>query len=294
MHWQILMSKNRPTSFPPGSFTASTAQSSWGQTQRTPIPSIARLKKQPTMTSPYKTSTSTLPHNSAITIRSNEIQFRRGTSQGLADPRPNGIGRQPYGNFFGDQKRQQKVSPPAPLPKSADGRKKSSPPKDTSKKAIVESFQIHAKGHPDDFTSFEGKGSLRLQDPDLAKVNMLSLLSRELTGLTLPLISYKFNKMETGFVLKDKHLVVDPTLLISGSSAKVEAKGKINLTNNKLDFRVKLLPLGIPPGGILEMRLRGNLDNPAWNPSVLPPGIKRKGIEGYVLKFNDQGIKFLT
>lgn len=151
------------------------------------------------------------------------------------------------------------------------------PSADSSEKAILESFQLQARGHPDDFTSFVGKGKIRLQDPDLAKVNMLSLLSKELTGLTLPLISYKFNKMETGFVLKNKHLVIEPgPLLISGTSAKVEAKGKINLTNSKLDFRVKLLPLGIPLAGILEMRLGGNLDKPVWNPSMLPPGIQKK------------------
>ncbi len=153
------------------------------------------------------------------------------------------------------------------------------PPKDSNEKATVETFRLAATGRPEDFTSFEGKGSVHLTDPDLAKVNMLSLLSKELTGLTLPLISYKFDKLQADFVLHDKHLVVDPgPLLITGSSAKVEAKGKINLADSGMDFRVRFFPLGLPLplAGILEMRLGGKLDQPVWNPSSLPHGVKKK------------------
>ena len=214
----------------------------------------------------------------AITIRPMKFSFAGGQAEGWLTHGQTGSEDSPM-EISLDLKQANKKTALLHLSQSPRmGSKIKAPPKDSSEKAIIESFQLQAKGHPDDFTSFEGKGSLRLKDPDLAKVNMLSLLSKELTGLTLPLISYKFNKMETRFTLIDKHLVADPgPLLISGATSKVEAKGKINLTNGNLNFRVKLLPLGIPMAGILEMRLGGNLDKPVWNPSVLPPGIKKRG-----------------
>lgn len=151
------------------------------------------------------------------------------------------------------------------------------PSKDSSEKAIFETFVVKAKGDPTDITSFVGKGMFDLFDPELAKVNMLSLLSKELTGLTLPLISYRFNRMKSDFLLKDKRLVItDKPLLITGPAAKVEATGDIHLKTQDLRFRVKLHPLGLPLANILEMRLGGKLNDPKWNPPSGPVN-KRSG-----------------
>lgn len=143
------------------------------------------------------------------------------------------------------------------------------PSNDSNEKAVFETFEVKAKGNPKDITTFVGQGKFDLFDPDLAKVNMLSLLSKELTGLTLPLISYRFNRMKSDFVLKDKKLVIaEKPLIISGPAAKVEATGDIHLKTQDLDFIVQLHPLGLPLANILEMRLGGKLNAPLWNPST--------------------------
>jgi hypothetical protein len=152
------------------------------------------------------------------------------------------------------------------------------PDKESSSAATIETFEVHAKGHPEDISSFEGKGTFDLFDPELAKVNMLSLLSNELTGLTLPLISYRFNRMTTDFELKDRKLVIEKKpLLISGPAAKVEATGDVHLKTEELQFKVKLHPLGLPLANILEMRLGGKLNDPKWNPSSSNSAPKNKG-----------------
>jgi len=211
----------------------------------------------------------------ALTIRPLKFDFAQGSAEGWLKHRPSPAKESPLeiSMQFRDLNKKQALEHLSLNPRL---KKQITPPaKDSSNKAIIESMQVHAIGNPDEISSFQGKGKFNLFDPDLAKVNMLSLLSKELTALTLPLISYRFNRMKSDFTLKDKKLVIAPDpLLITGPNAKVEATGNLHLKTQDLNFRVKLFPLGIPLAGILEMRLGGKLNKPKWNPTNSPASPK--------------------
>ena len=212
---------------------------------------------------------------SALTIRPLKFEFAQGVSEGWLKHRPSTSKESPLeiSLQFKDVNKKQAIEHLTRHPRFKQ--QIQPPPADSSNKAIIESMEIHAIGHPDEISSFEGKGKFNLFDPDLAKVNMLSLLSKELTALTLPLISYRFNRMQTDFTLKDKKLVIGTKpLLITGPNAKVEATGNLHLKTQNLNFRVKLFPLGLPLAGILEMRLGGKLNKPKWNPTSPPASPK--------------------
>ena len=147
--------------------------------------------------------------------------------------------------------------------------KPSKPPK---KKATFQSFQIHATGDHGDLSSFEGSGSFALRDPGLAQINMLGLFSKELKRFTLPLISYSFDRMEAKFKLRKQFMVFDPQpLIVRGPTSKLDATGSFNIKTRELDFKIRLLQLGLLPlAGILEMNLGGTIDKPVWNPKVKP------------------------
>ena len=142
------------------------------------------------------------------------------------------------------------------------------PPKATKEKSELKSFRLHATGNHGDITSFNGNGSFSLQDPSLAKVNILGLLFKELKNLPLPLISYRFDRMESDFKLQEELMVFGPEpLKILGPTSKVDATGNLNIKTRELNFKVRLLPLGLPFARFLEMNLGGTIEKPAWKSS---------------------------
>ena len=142
------------------------------------------------------------------------------------------------------------------------------PPKPTEEKSKLKSFSLHAKGNHGDIASFDGNGSFALQDPSLAKVNILGMLFKELKNLPIPFISYRFDRMESDFKLQKEFMVFGPEpLKILGPTSKVDATGHLNIKTRELNFKVRLLPLGLPLAKFLEMNLGGTIDKPKWNSS---------------------------
>ena len=67
-------------------------------------------------------------------------------------------------------------------------------------------------------------------------------------------------------------MVFDPQpLIVRGPTSKLNATGSFNIKTRELDFKIRLLQLGLLPlAGILEMNLGGTIDKPVWNPKVKP------------------------
>ncbi len=148
------------------------------------------------------------------------------------------------------------------------------PPAPSDKKAIFDNFYLHATGNYGNLKSFMGSGGFTLNDPTLAKINMLGLLFKQLQNLALPLISYRFDRMEAKFKLEKEFVIFGPEPLeIRGPTSKLDATGNLNLRNRGINFKVHFLPFGLPLAKILEMHLGGTIDKPTWKSMADPSSL---------------------
>ena len=155
-------------------------------------------------------------------------------------------------------------------------------PKDNSfsisEKGVID-FSLNASGIPNDLMSFNGTGSLKIQDKELSKIRLLGFISDNLKALPLPFPTgtLNFNTLSGLFELQNGKLSFD-NLVLSGVLSKVENKGSINLENGELDIISKIHLVGNFPIPIIsqiakitdplsiftEIKITGSWINPQW------------------------------
>ena len=127
--------------------------------------------------------------------------------------------------------------------------------------------------------SFNGTGSLKIQDKELSKIRLLGFISDNLKALPLPFPTgtLNFNTLSGLFELQNGKLSFD-NFVLSGVLSKVENKGSINLENGELDIISKIHLVGNFPIPIIsqiakitdplsiftEIKITGSWINPQW------------------------------
>ena len=146
-------------------------------------------------------------------------------------------------------------------------------------------FKLQASGHPEDFLSFEGNGSILVKDPELGDIRLLGGLTDYLGASKLPLPSgsISFNRLEAPFILNGDKLRFG-NLSLSGGSALLVANGIINLSKHVLDLEARLHLLGnvsVPVLGKLmqlldplsavgNIKIDGTFEDPKWSIQLRP------------------------
>ncbi|MFI5356047.1 MAG: AsmA-like C-terminal region-containing protein [Opitutales bacterium] len=131
---------------------------------------------------------------------------------------------------------------------------------------------LSAEGRLADRYSFVGTGNAELSGRGLGEIRLLGLLS-ELLNFT----SLRFNNLRTNFSI-DKDKLVFPEISITGANTAISAHGQYTLDGRSLDFYARVYPfqestffvkslVGVvltPLSTVLEVKLTGKLDKPAW------------------------------
>ena len=147
-----------------------------------------------------------------------------------------------------------------------------------SEKGVID-FSLTASGVPNDIMSFNGTGSLKIQDKELSKIRLLGFISDNLKSLPLPFPTgtLNFNTLSGLFELQNGKLYFD-NFVLSGVLSKVENKGSINLENGELDIISKIHLVGNFPIPIIsqiakitdplsifaEIKITGSWMDPQW------------------------------
>ena len=146
-------------------------------------------------------------------------------------------------------------------------------------------FKLQAIGNPEDLLSFEGNGSILVQDPELGDIRLLGGLTDFLGASKLPLPSgsISFNRLEAPFILNGDELRFG-NLNLAGGSALLVANGIINLSKHVLDLEARLHLLGnvsVPVLGKLmqlldplsavgNIKIDGTFEDPKWSIQLRP------------------------
>jgi hypothetical protein len=131
---------------------------------------------------------------------------------------------------------------------------------------------VSAEGLYDDVFSYRGTGNATLAGDTLGQVHMLGLLS-ELLSFT----SLRFTTARASFKIEGPRLVF-PQIVMAGANSVIEGHGTYALDRHELDFTARVNPfqessfipsalLGAmltPFSSVLEVKLTGSLDQPAW------------------------------
>ena len=131
---------------------------------------------------------------------------------------------------------------------------------------------VSAEGLYDDPFSYHGSGNATLTGDGLGEVRMLGLLS-ELLSFT----SLRFNTARASFNVNGTKLDFSK-VSVTGANSAIDAHGSYTLDRHQLDFTARVSPfqessfiptilLGAmltPFSSVLEVRLTGQLDKPAW------------------------------
>jgi hypothetical protein len=156
---------------------------------------------------------------------------------------------------------------------SQNGRPPPVPGKFVQDKASVKlDLAISAEGLYSNPYSFQGTGNASLSGDGLGEVRMLGLLS-ELLSFT----SLRFTSARASFRVDGPKLTF-PRVNITGANSAIDAHGSYELDRHDLDFKARVNPfqestflpaalLGAvlsPFSSVLEVKLTGQLDKPAW------------------------------
>ncbi len=131
--------------------------------------------------------------------------------------------------------------------------------------------------------TLRGRGHLRVYDADLGSVGVFGALSDVLLSLGIGVGTFTFDSLQSSLSV-DNGLVLFEEAQLSGPSAIVDARGGLALADQRLDFDARVfLMLGqqrsafnivglllSPFGYVLELRLRGTLDEPTWRFKIDP------------------------
>lgn len=141
-----------------------------------------------------------------------------------------------------------------------------------------------------ELASFSGEGTIGIRKADLGTVYLFGDLSRVLSKTWVDFTSMEFQDGESAFTLADGVLNF-PRIVVGGVNGGLRASGDLALADGGLDFRVNVFlgenpsgpissvlnPLLKPLGYALELRLRGDLDDPQWRLSIDPRNMLRPG-----------------
>lgn len=134
------------------------------------------------------------------------------------------------------------------------------------------SLAASAEGLFTDPFSYRGEGHANLEGPALGEVRMLGLLS-ELLSFT----SLRFTAARANFTLAGNHLDFSD-VTATGANSGINARGRYDLRSHELDFKARVNPFQeskflpsvvigavlMPFSSVLEVKLTGSLDKPAW------------------------------
>jgi hypothetical protein len=132
-------------------------------------------------------------------------------------------------------------------------------------------LSLAASGRYDDPGSYRGDGNVVLQGPELGGVSLLGGLSRLLRVTAL-----RFTNAQSAFKVEGGRLEF-PDLTVTGANSAIRAKGTYEIEHHQLDFNAKIYPfqesksilqvfnvLSTPLSAVLQVRLTGAIDRPAW------------------------------
>ncbi|MEY2878606.1 MAG: hypothetical protein RLZZ15_986 [Verrucomicrobiota bacterium] len=170
-------------------------------------------------------------------------------------------------------------------PAPAAGAKSAAPPSKflSEKSALHLDLAAVAEGSYADPLSYQGSGLALVTGAELGEVRLLGLLSD-----LLKFTSLRFTTAKAPFKIDGRRLVF-PDLKLSGANSAVEAAGTFALDRRELDFHARVYPLhesgnlikkGLelvlsPLTSILEVKLAGSLDKPAWSLAATPGNLLR-------------------
>lgn len=148
-------------------------------------------------------------------------------------------------------------------------------------------LSLNASGHPDEIWSFEGNGSLLIQDKALHEIPIFSFLAKKLAKIKLfgitPLAGLKggFTELDAPFALSGERAIFK-NLNLTGPTSLLVAKGEVNLAEGLLDLEArfhllgnlpmvsKLTQLADPLSALGNIKIGGSFDEPKWNVQFRP------------------------
>ncbi|MBS0663197.1 MAG: hypothetical protein JSR48_08015 [Verrucomicrobia bacterium] len=130
-----------------------------------------------------------------------------------------------------------------------------------------------AEGRYTDPYSYHGSGHATLEGASLAEVNLLGLLSE-----LLPFTSLRFTAARANFTIDGGDLTFSE-VTATGANSAIRAHGRYALRERQLDFKARVNPFQestflptvligavlMPFSNVLEVKLTGTLDKPAWD-----------------------------
>lgn len=133
------------------------------------------------------------------------------------------------------------------------------------------------EGKADDVASFTGAGVFHVKGADFAHVQIFGALSRLFEGTPIGFSTVRLEDARGNYRLGLEE-VAFPDLNLTGPLSRADARGTMAREGGALDFRVRVFlldetsnvftgifqPVFRPLGRILELRLRGTLDQPEW------------------------------
>jgi hypothetical protein len=151
-------------------------------------------------------------------------------------------------------------------------------------------LQATAEGLYQDPYSYVGTGNAELRGAELAEINLLGALSQALRGNSvLGFTSWSLDTAKANFTIERNQLDFSD-LVITGPSAKLDAKGVYALDTKTMNFNAKFYPFDrgktflanavdlmlTPVSAALELKLAGTLDKPKWYFAYGPTSLLRK------------------
>lgn len=125
--------------------------------------------------------------------------------------------------------------------------------------------------------TLSGTGNVLIYEADLGKVGVFGALSDVLSSVGIGLGTFSFDQLSS-VVRIDNGLAILEDLEVYGPSANIDARGVVSLADERLEFEARVFlmrgdeaslldVMGLilsPFGYVLELRLRGTLDEPTW------------------------------
>ena len=150
-------------------------------------------------------------------------------------------------------------------------------------------IDLQATGKIGDLTSYSGDGNINITQSDLGKVHLFGIFSKLLDTTPLALGTFKLTDISAPFKIQNNH-VYFPDLNIYGPTANIAAHGNYTISNNDLNFKMNIAPLGkirIPLvshafmlfssiAQSFQVQIDGTLEDPIWQINITPFGLFKK------------------
>jgi len=134
-------------------------------------------------------------------------------------------------------------------------------------------ISLAAEGPSTDPLGFVGRGSAAVTNANLANINLLGVLSALLERTILNFSTLQLSNAHANFEVNGPTLTF-PELKVTGRRGAMNAVGEYSLAERQLDFTSKVRPFeggeGLldamfsPLSAVLEVKLTGELSDPAW------------------------------